>query len=125
MQLHGVIEDIRAKGAELVAIGSGNAEQAKWFIEADDIEFPVFIDTKLRSYQAANLARSRRAVFGLRPAAGGLRRMLRGNSNRGVKGDVWQQGGVMVIHPTDGILFAHRNEHLEDMADLDQVLAAL
>ena len=109
----------------MIAIGSGSAEQAKWFMEADNIEFPVFIDPKLLSYQAANLTRSRRAVFGLGPASGGLRRMLRGNFNRGVKGDVLQQGGVMVIHPTDGILFSHRNEHLEDMADLDQVLAAL
>ena len=116
---------IRARGAELVVIGSGEPYQALQFRDEQDIDFPLLVDPELRAYAAAGLRRGVMRTVG--PAA--IRhaiRALRGRFRQGrIRGNAWQLGGVFVIAPGDRVLFEQRSEAAGGHADLRLVVAAL
>jgi hypothetical protein len=48
--LRDFVPRIHAASAELVILGNGTPEQAKWFVEDYKVETPVFTDPKLASH---------------------------------------------------------------------------
>ena len=51
---------IHAAGGELITLGNGSAEQAKWFVEDYGMETPVFTDPALKSH---GIVGARRPMF--------------------------------------------------------------
>ena len=109
----------------MVAIGNGHAHWAEAFIEAEGIEFDVYVDPGKRSYQEFGMQHGRRKVFNRRSKANGERAAAGGFKQTAVRGDPWQNGGVLVFDESGEIIYSHVEEVAGDLADLDEVVAAL
>ncbi len=120
-----VVPRIRARGAELVVVGSGSPEQAAEFQREQQLDFTLLVDPELKAYAAAGLRRGVRTT--LRP--GVLRSFLRarrGGFRQGkTEGDPWQQGGVFVITPDSEPRYAYVSQEPGDHPPPAEWLAVL
>ena len=116
--------DAIKKRAELVIVGNGNVEQARRFRELMDLQaVPVLSDEALASYRIAGLQRGWWSF--LRPSALANWLRLRDGHQRGIRGDVMQQGGTMVIAPSGAVAYKHVSRTWGDNSPARDVLAAL
>jgi NAD(P)-dependent dehydrogenase (short-subunit alcohol dehydrogenase family) len=118
-------DDIRARGAELVIVGNGNATFASAFREDFSLDGPLLVDPALRAYRAAGLRRGRVEMLSPRMPWNALRALASGSRQTGVQGDPWQLGGVFVIRPDGALTYRFESREAGDHAPLDDVLAAL
>jgi hypothetical protein len=126
--LMGVKNRLDAAGVGLVMIGSGNPEQAKEFISSFSVKGEMYVDPGLKTYKAFKLVRGLWRTLGPASIGRGLSAMKEGFRQGSNAGDLWQQGGMFVIGPSDKMgnqmFFAHRNQAAGDHADLNAVLKA-
>ena len=117
-----ISSELHALGAQIIAIGNGTVEMAADFAKKFDINIPLFTDPSRQSYAAAGMKRS----LGLGPSsvlrAG--RAMASGHRQGKTAGDVWQQGGVVVVSPRGNIVFRHVDSGAGDHADTRAILRA-
>lgn len=123
--MRGSIEEIRGLGAELVAVGNGNAPQTRAFRDELGIDFPLLTDPSLRSYRAAGLRRSLAATLHPGLVMNSVRAFKKGFRQKWVQGDPWQQGGVFVLAAGGEVVFEQRSTTAGDHADPAAILAAL
>lgn len=123
--MRGEIQNIRAKGAELVVVGNGQPWQAAAFREEMALDAPLFVDPALAAYRAAGLKRGASSVLGFSAARAAVRALRGGHRQKGVQGDAWQLGGVFVIRPDGSVPYAYVSRAAGDHAPPAAVLAAL
>jgi peroxiredoxin len=119
-------DDIRAAGAEVVAIGTGDVRYASAFVRDDAIPYPVLVDDDAEAARAAsvNVASWYRL---LHPSTW---KATRDASKRGYKVSkpgkrVKQLGATFVIEPGDVVRYEHLDGDSVDHAAIDDVLAAV
>ena len=119
------IGDIRARGAELVVVGSGARHFAASFREELGLDCPLLVDPDLRAYRAARLRRGRTELVSPRLPWNALRALRRGFRQHGIQGDPWQLGGVLVIRPDGTVAYRHESREAGDHAPVEAILSAL
>ena len=124
-QLRDRVDEIRARGAELVIVGNGAAHFAAAFREDFALDCPMLVDPELRAYRAAGLRRGRVELLSLRLPLNALRALRSGFRQSSVQGDPWQLGGVFVIRPGGELTYRHGSREAGDHAPVDEILAAL
>ena len=121
------VETIHGLGAELVVIGNGNLQFANAFRQDLHLETPLYVDTTRASYRALGMKRGIFRTLGswriwkntFRARAKGFRQ------SRGVQGDAWQQGGVLVVLPDSRVAYRYLSSVAGDHPTVSEVLAAL
>ena len=78
------IDEIRARGAELVIVGNGALNFAAAFREDFDLDCPLLIDPELRAYRAAGLRRGRVEVLSPRLPFNAMRALRDGSRLAGL-----------------------------------------
>jgi len=119
-------ETITGRGAELVAIGTGDARYARAFIDDEDIPFPVLLDEDGDAARAASVRRGGVLdLVGPRTAAGVAKAVAAGKRQHrtGKRGS--QLGATFVIGPGDAVRYEHVDRDVSDHAPIEDVLAAL
>jgi len=124
-QLRDVVGDIRARGAELVVVGNGRAEQARQFSEEQSLPFALYTDPTRESYERAGLRRGLASSFGVGVVRRGLAALREGYRQGAVQGDPLQQGGVLVVAPGGTVLYQYVSEEAGDHPPIDAILHAL
>jgi peroxiredoxin len=126
-QLRGSYEAIRAAGAELVALGTGDVRYAKAFIADEEIPFPVLLDEDGQAADAAKVKKGNAAqLLGPRALRSGLRAWQRGHRQKIKTGRrPTQLGATFVIGPGDVVRFEHLDDHVGDHASIEDVLAVV
>jgi len=119
------IDDIRARGAELVIVGNGAPNFAAGFRDEFDIDGPLLLDPDLRAYRAAGLRRGRVELLSPRLPMNALRALRSGSRQTGVEGDPWQLGGVFVIRPDGELTYRYISREAGDHPPIDEILAGL
>lgn len=119
------LEEIHARGAELVIVGNGAPNFAAAFREDLDLDTPLFVDPDLNAYRAAGLRRGRVEALSPRMAGNAFRAMRSGYRQTAVEGDAWQLGGVFVLRPDGQTTFAYRSTEAGDHPPIEDILAAL
>jgi hypothetical protein len=119
------VEDIRGAGAELVVVGNGSPQQARWFVEEQRVPVRVLTDPERRAFRAIGARRG--LASSLRPGTlrSALRARRRGFRQSATMGDPLQQGAVWVIAPGGKVLFRHTSRWAGDHPAPDEILAAL
>jgi hypothetical protein len=125
VQLHGEKGAMQKGGAELVIVGNGQPQHARWFKEDTKIDTPIFVDPELAAYAAAGLKRSVGSVLHPGALMGAFRAVAAGNMQSSTKGDPWQQGGVIVADFPDKLRYHHVSRFAGDRAPVKKVLAAV
>jgi hypothetical protein len=116
----------RERGANLAAIGLGDANYARLFREEAGITFPLLIDEQRQAYHAAGLGhanllhllRSENKTARDRARAAGYRQHKLGP-------DPFQLGGSFVFGPGDADRYIHISRTFGDNAPVEDLLAAL
>lgn len=125
-QLRGApLEAIRARGAELVAVGNGTPAQAAAFRDEFGLDFPLFTDPGRESYAAAGLRSS--LLDSLRPslALNGVRALREGHRQGSLQGSALQQGGALVVDRGGRVLYRFVARTGGDHPDPDELVRAL
>jgi hypothetical protein len=118
-------DDIEARGAQLIAIGNGHAHWARAFIEEEGVDFPVYVDPSRESYDVFGMKRGVFEGMNLRTLGHGRRARRAGFRQTAVRGDPTQNGGVVVFDENGDVVYAHVEAETGDLANLDDVIAAL
>ena len=118
--------DITARGADVVAIGTGDVRYARAFVEQEEIPFLVLVDDDALAAKAASVARVN-AFKLLSPATWSATRKTWSEGYRIHKSGkrVNQLGATFVIEPGGAIAYEHYDDDSTDHAPLDDVLAAV
>ncbi len=119
-------DEIRELGADVVAIGTGDAGYARAFVEDDDIPYPVLVDDDGAAARAASI-RSVSFLKLLHPSTypGTLRAMQKGFRVGKPGKRVTQLGATFVVGPGSVVHYEYQDAHSADHAPLDEVLGAL
>jgi peroxiredoxin len=119
-------DDIRAAGADVVAIFQYRADPTFHFCRKRDVPFDCLGDPERSGYHAVGLERGpAREYIGPQLAKGFLRAARHGHVGGSPQGgDVAQRPGTFVVSPEGKVLYAHYNRDSADHPPLDAVLAA-
>ncbi len=120
-----VLPQIHEARAELVVIGSGSPDQAKWFREDLGLTIPIYVDPSLGSFKAAGLKYGMMLNFNPRSARHAMRALRAGHRQTRTKGDPKQQGGTVVVAQGGKVLYAYADAEAGDHAPVSEVLNAL
>jgi peroxiredoxin len=119
-------EKIQAAGAEVVAIGTGNARYAGAFVEEENIHFPVLVDDDADAARAASVRRgSAWTILGPETYGASMRTWRAGHRIHRPGKRTFQLGATFVIGPGDDIRYEHIDRNSADHAPLDDVFDAL
>ena len=119
-------EEIRATGAEVVAVGTGNARYAREFVEEENIPFPVLVDDDAEAARAASVKRgSAWKVLGPETYGDSIRARRAGHKIHKPGKRVFQLGATYVVGPGDIMSYEHIDGNTADHAPLDDVMRAL
>lgn len=123
--------EITAQGAEVIAIGTGDARYASGFVSEEKIPYPVLVDDDAAAANAAAVkASSFIGLFHPRTFAATRETRRRGFKIHKAGKRVTQLGATFVIRPdTAGgsahVAYEHIDSDSTDHAPIDAVLAAL
>ena len=120
-------DDIKARGGEVVAVGTGDRRYAAAFVDDEHLPFPVLVDDDAEAASAVAVRRlglvrlltDRRSWPGTRRARAAGHRIHKAGKR------VTQLGATFVLGPGATVRYEHVDEHSADHAPLDDVLAAL
>ncbi|MBC8187474.1 MAG: SDR family NAD(P)-dependent oxidoreductase [Proteobacteria bacterium] len=119
------MNEIRARGAEVVIVGNGAENFAAAFREDMDLDCPILVDEGLRAYRAAGLRRGRVEALSPRLPLNALRALASGSRQTGVQGDPWQLGGVFVVRPGGELMYRYVGREAGDHPPTDEIIDAL
>jgi len=124
--LRGHEPEIEARGASLVAVGTGDERYARAFIDDEKIPYLVLIDGDGDAAEIASLKRGNMfELAGPRTAAGVLKATAAGHRQHKSGKRPRQLGATFVIGPGDAVLYEHLDKDVSDHAPIEDVLAAL
>jgi peroxiredoxin len=126
-QLRGHYEEIKNLGAELVAIGTGDARYARAFIDEEEIPWPVVLDEDGEAADAASVKVGNAAqILGPKAMRSALKAYAKGHRQKAKLGRrPTQLGATFVIGPGDVLRYEHLDDHVGDHAPIEEILSAL
>jgi len=118
--------DITARGAEVVAIGTGDVRYARAFVDEEQIPFLVLVDDDATAAQAASVTKVNFFKL-LGPSTWAATRKTWKDGYRIHKSGkrVNQLGATFVLGPGSAVHYEHLDADSTDHASLDDVVAAL
>lgn len=122
-QLRAFVPRIHAVGAELVVLGNGSPEQARWFIEDYGIETPVFTDPALASHKIVGAGKL--SFFDPRTFLAGARATRAGFRQSRTKGSALQLGGVFVVTSDGEMPYRYLSRFAGDHPDPELAMAVI
>jgi peroxiredoxin len=126
VQLRGRYDEVKARGAEVVAVGTGNHRYAARFVSDEDVPFPVLVDDDAEAAAAASVRSTTPwGLFNPRSFPGARQAHRAGHRVHKSGRRVTQLGATFVVGPGDQVLYEHVDAHTADHAPLDEVFAAL
>lgn len=119
-------DEIRGRGTEVIAIGTGDERYAAAFVADEDVPFPVLVDDRADAARAAAVRGTTPwGLFNPRSFPGAWRARKAGYRVHKSGKRVTQLGATFVIGPGDQIRYEHVDAHTADHAPLADVLARL
>jgi peroxiredoxin len=121
------LAELAELGFATALIGNGEPEHIGPFAlrhGLDDKSVRVLTDPSLESFRRAGLDRSFWKTFGPVAARDAVRALLAGHTRPGTEGDLYQQGGALVVDELGTLRFYHRNPSLGGHASTVELVDA-
>lgn len=118
--------EIRARGADVLAVGTGDERYAARFVADEAVPFPVLVDDRAEAARAAAVRRTTPwGLFNPRSLPGARRARRAGFRVHRSGKRVTQLGATFVVGPGPRVRYEHVDAHTADHAPIDEVLAAI
>lgn len=126
-QLRDRYEEIRERGAEVLAIGTGDKRYAAAFVSDERLTYPVLVDDQSEAAQAAGLSGNSSPLKLLKPSVFAARGRASdaGHKQHKLGPRPLQLGATFVVSAAGELIYEHRDSDVSDHAPIDEVLAAL
>jgi hypothetical protein len=124
-QLRDRVGDFQKLGADLVVIGNGTPEHARWFVEEQGINLPVFTDQQRTTYRALGARRGLARILHPGTFVSAVRALRGGHRQTRTMGDATQLGGVAIVRPDGSMPYLSLSRHPGDHPSPGEVLEAL
>ena len=119
-------QQIKAKGANIAAIGLGGMNFAQHFREEFKIDFPILVDEDSSAHKAAHLPKANIFhIFRGDNRRARSRASFNGFKQAGLGNDPFQLGGSFVFAPSDRDVYAHISQTFGDNAPISELIAAI
>lgn len=112
-------------GAQLVLLGNGNPGHAKDFMRHFGMTQGVYTDPARLLYRKLGLRHGLRTSINWSSTQHARRAHAAGFRGMGVRGDVWQQGGVLVSSADGHIVYQHQSSIAGEHPELSAVLSGV
>lgn len=120
------VSEVRAAGGEVFIVGSGAPFFARAFAEDVGVtDVPIWCDEELRSYDLAGFRRDVLATLKVRSALSYLRARRKGFEQKGAQGNIWQQGGVLVVRSDGAVVYRYASQANGDHPPPEEIVAAV
>lgn len=116
---------IEERGGRLAFVGSGAPHFARGFRDEYCRDCLILNDPSRHTYELIGAHRGVMSTLGPRAWGPAVRAFTRGNRQRNVQGDPFQQGGILVIAPGGKVLYRHLSAAAGDHPPVAEILAAL
>lgn len=125
--MRGHYDEITGAGADVVAVGTGDARYAKAFVDDERVPFPVLVDDGAEAAKAAAVRKVNFATLLFDPRSfKGARRAHRDGYRIKKSGRrVNQLGATFVVGPGSTVRYEHLDAHTADHAPIDDVMRAV
>lgn len=125
--MRGRYQEIRERGADVVAVGTGDVAYARRFVEEESVPFPVLVDDDGAAARAASIRNVNFAtlLFDPRSMRGARQAHRQGFRIKKSGKRVNQLGATFVVGPGRIVRYEHIDLHTADHAHVDEVLDAL
>ena len=119
-------DEIQARGAEVIVIGTGGLRHARAFVKDQQIPYPLLVDSDARAAEAASVQRvGPLKLFDPASYPGGRRAWSAGH-RIGIPGKRTNQlGASFVVGPGSALHYSHYDRHTADHAPMESLLDAL
>jgi hypothetical protein len=119
-------QEFRSKGANLAAIGLGDANYARLFRDETGITFPLLIDAERKAYRAVELKKANLLQLLRKDNAAARKRAKAGGFQQKKLGEnPFQLGGSFVFAPGNVDKYVHVSQTFGDNAAMADLLAAI
>ncbi|MCA1833390.1 MAG: AhpC/TSA family protein [Actinomycetota bacterium] len=120
-------EHIMGLGADIVAVGTGDARYARAFIDDEQFPYLVLLDEDGEAADVASLKRGKAAALvGPKAMRSALSAYAKGHRQKLKLGRrPTQLGATFVIGPGDVVRYQHIDDHVGDHAPLEEIVGAL
>ncbi len=119
-------DQIREAGAEVAAVGLGDARYARAFQDETGIGFPLLVDERRQAYRAVGLKQASMLHMLRRDNARASARAARaGHRQHRLGKNPFQLGGSFVFGPGDVDLFVHVSETFGDNAPPEDLVGVV
>ena len=119
-------EDIKALGAEVVAIGTGDERYARRFVEEERIPYPVLVDDDAEAARVASVKKgSKWNVLGPGTYGDSWRTLRTGHRIHMPGKRVFQLGATFIVGPGERVRYEHLDGTTTDHAPIGEILEAL
>ena len=123
-RLAGLDEHIAAfedVGIKVMVVGNGTVPMAEAFVEETGLNVPLFTDPTGQVYANAGMRRH----FGIGPKAmtRAVGAFVRGHRQGRISGDVWQQGGYVVLGQDGQVKIHHADTGAGDRIDFTALIS--
>ena len=121
--MRGEVGRFHERDAELYVIGNGKPEQARQFADEQRVNFPLYTDPSLRTYEAAGFHNG----LSVSPSIlwKSVKAMAQGHFQTTTKGTASQDGGVYVFDRGGKQLWAYIGKDASDHPTIEQMLEPL
>lgn len=120
------LPELRREHTRVVLVATSAPNRIPAFAKRMHLEsglVEVVTDPTLATHRAANLVRSVRSMMNFTTMTEAVRLYAQGHfgTRDPEDGDVFQQGGALLVDREGGVLFRHTNQHMTDHFSMDQV----
>lgn len=115
-------DELKARGVDVVVIGSGEPRYARYFVENEKLEMPVYSDAERVTFRAAGLKRGFFRMFNPGVIAKAVKTIGK-HRQRKTMGDAMQQGGILVVRPDGTVPYSYVSKYPGDHPATAQVVA--
>ena len=122
-QLRDYVPRLHSAGAELVVLGNGSPDQAKWFIEDYKVETPLFTDPELRSHAVVGARKLN--LFDPRTFLRGADAFRKGMRQGKTMGSATQLGGLFVITADGRMAYRFLSKFAGDHPDPEDAMMTI
>ncbi|ETR74226.1 MAG: hypothetical protein OMM_06461 [Candidatus Magnetoglobus multicellularis str. Araruama] len=108
----------------VVVIGNGTPNFIEGFRNDTGYSKDLFTDPSLKAYQLLNFEKSVKSLLGFKTIKSAIHALTTGYGQKGIQGDAFQQGGVVVIDSNGNPKYFYANNEAGDHAPMDEIIKA-